>query len=158
MFFCASEFRSMCFRCDPYVFYAHVESEKVIINKHIENLQKHLSNISHNTFSTELSNIELTFYQSIAEILQCGTCVIPLKKTLASLQSIQQNALDDMLFEDKDPGVLFFRGSSKITFSSNASECVRLHGVQMTVNQNHWIAEMCHAHEIMRLWCSFPTK
>lgn len=122
------------------------------------NLQKHLRKVPYDTFSTKLSILELELYGSIAEILEDGTCCTPLETTVTNLQVAQQNVLDDMLFENKDSGVLFFRGTKRITFESDPSECVRLYAMQMTVNQEHWVAEMCHAKEIMRLWCSFATK
>ena len=147
----------MCFRCEPAAFWHHLESEKRIIREHMHNLHERLRKIQCNTFSTRLTNVELELYQSIVEILQEGVCSTALESTVLKLRSLQQSALDDMLFDKKDSGVIFLRGTRRITFASDPSECVRLLAHEIISTQAHYASEIRHAQEIMRLWCIFTS-
>ena len=147
----------MCFRTNSADFYRHVRCEKRTLQRYIQSMQEHMRTTPccGSCFAMKTTALEIEFYSSIHQILATGSCTIPLLDTFEKLNSVSQEALDGMLLDDIDPGVLFHDGERFIAYDSAPGECVRIHGEAMVHYREHYMDDIDRASEIAMLHLLF---
>lgn len=150
----------MCWRCNKADFERHMRKEKRTVRQHISEMKQSVisSNCCADCFTIKDLMLEIQLYESILELLITGSCNVPLDATCKKLNDLSQEVLDEMLLENKCPGVSFKSAKGMITFADAPGECVRLQADCMLSYSKHYEMEIDHAYELVQLHALYSKE